>query len=73
MLALVRIWHYKSDVWRRKHARGEYRRAAQEEEAAAMALAMHSSLAAGVSGWAPSNGAFHRANAISQGRERSGK
>ena len=47
MLALVRVWHYKSDVWRRKHARGEYRRAAQEEEAAAMALSLHSSLAAG--------------------------
>ena len=47
MLALVRAWHYKSDVWRRKHARGEYRRAAQEEEAAAVALALHSTLASG--------------------------
>ena len=65
MLALVRIWHYKSDVWRRKHARGEYRRAAQEEEAAAMALAMHSSLAAGVSGRLGGAGAATRASGAS--------
>jgi hypothetical protein len=68
MLALVRAWHYKSDVWRLKHARGEYRRAAQEEDAAAAALALHSSL---VSAGAPGRllgsaaGAATRANGAS--------
>ena len=65
MLALVRIWHYKSDVWRRKHARGEYRRAAQEEEAAAVALALHSSLATGGQGRLGGAGASTRASGAS--------